>query len=138
MKVLLVEDDAASARAFELAAGTISSPPVDVQHVTSIDQAQGRLLTEPFDVVVSDLHLPGSDPIETLNAMTEAVSLSVESAGAFFSLPLLVAWSSDDQMVQQLQALNWIAEPKGTVQETITLIHRLAVDRSADVLECCA
>ncbi len=65
-RVLIVDDDVTLARAMSR---SLTVKGYDVQAVSSGDEAIETLRAEPFDVLVSDVHMPGLSGIELLEAV---------------------------------------------------------------------
>ncbi len=88
MRVLLVEDDVALG---ELFAQIVRERGHDVEHVTSVVDAIARLERAAFDVVVTDLRLPGASGLELLNWIRRrGDSVRVVVASAFTTSELAV------------------------------------------------
>ena len=84
-KVLLLEDEAAHAMLIERALrGTTS----DVTRVSTLDEACRRLKAEAFDLIVSDLHVPGvveKGPVAALRECAETTPLIVLTSSSSVS-----------------------------------------------------
>lgn len=67
-RVLVVDDDVAMTQAYARVLGSVAA---SVSRATDAAEALARLSSEPFDVVVSDLQMPGVSGIEMLRVVRE-------------------------------------------------------------------
>jgi signal transduction histidine kinase len=84
-KVLLLEDEAAHAMLIERALRGVSS---EVIRVSTLDDACRRLAAEAFDLIVSDLHVPGvpeQGPVGALRKVAAMVPLIVLTSSSSVS-----------------------------------------------------
>src|SRR5213075_1727213 len=72
VRVLLVEDERASAMVTELHLASICSVRCRTEIVTTLAQARDRLSRERYDLVLADLHLPDSAAAETIAMLVRA------------------------------------------------------------------
>jgi signal transduction histidine kinase len=72
IKILLLEDDRLDAEAVmrEIKKGQRTTP-VLIKHVERLSSAFEQLQEDKFDVVITDLHLPDSDGLETVKRLVE-------------------------------------------------------------------
>ena len=72
VRVLLVEDERASAMVIEQHLAAIGSVRCRTETVGTLAQARERLSRERYDLVLSDLHLPDSVAADTISALVRA------------------------------------------------------------------
>jgi diguanylate cyclase (GGDEF)-like protein/PAS domain S-box-containing protein len=72
VRVLLVEDERASAMVIEQHLLSIRSVRCRTEIVTTLAQARDRLTRERYDLVLADLHLPDSPAANTITALVRA------------------------------------------------------------------
>jgi diguanylate cyclase (GGDEF)-like protein/PAS domain S-box-containing protein len=72
VRVLLVEDERASAMVIEQHLASIRSVRCRTERVATLAQARERLARERYDLVLADLHLPDSAAAETIAALVRA------------------------------------------------------------------
>ncbi|WAC73738.1 response regulator [Roseateles sp. SL47] len=96
MRVLLVEDDPSLQRFVAMA---LEDEDVRLQGCTSVDEALLSLATQAFDLVISDLMLPGRHGNELLATLSERPELRGQAMLAVFSAGL------NGQVRQQLEGL---------------------------------
>src|SRR3954469_25073524 len=72
VRVLLVEDERASAMVIEQHLASIRSVRCRTERVATLAQARERLARERYDLVIADLHLPDSAATETVAALVRA------------------------------------------------------------------
>ena len=72
VRVLLVEDERASAMVIEQHLASIRSVRCRTELVTTLAQARDRLMRERYDLVLADLHLPDSAASETIAKLVRA------------------------------------------------------------------
>src|SRR3954471_18385444 len=72
VRVLLVEDERASAMVIERYLATIGSVRCRTECVATLAQARERLARERYDLVLADLHLPDSAAADTIAALVRA------------------------------------------------------------------
>src|SRR5438067_2920521 len=85
VRVLLVEDDRASAMVVERHLAAIASVQCDLEVVSTLRDALRRLAQRPFDLVITDLHLPDSHAEDTMTALVAAchqpvIALTVDAS----------------------------------------------------------
>ena len=71
IKLLLIEDNPADARLIQIALNEISASSYEIVVVDTIKEGLGKLTAEKFDVVISDLSLPDSEGIETIEKILD-------------------------------------------------------------------
>jgi diguanylate cyclase (GGDEF)-like protein len=126
VRLLIVEDDVASARLLRELLEPVESPRFAIRHVTTAREACEILETRGADVVLLDLGLPDAVDLEALQRLRDCVS----------EIPVIVLTGrADDAMA--LQALSWGAEDyllKGYV-DAAALIRslRYAIERHRNV-----
>lgn len=96
LRVLLVEDDASLQRFVAMA---LEDEGVRLQGCTSVDEALLALATQAFDLVITDLMLPGRHGHELLVALRERPSLRGQAQLVVFSAGL------NAQVRQQMETL---------------------------------
>lgn len=96
VRVLLVEDDASLQRFVAMA---LEDEDVRLQACTSVDEALLALATQAFDLVITDLMLPGRHGNELLQALRERPALRGQAQLAVFSAGL------NAQVRQQMETL---------------------------------
>jgi PAS domain S-box-containing protein len=69
VRVLLVEDSLSNARLLQEQLGAISSEPLSVTHVKTLDEALTRLGEEAYDIALLDLSIPGNDGIDAVRRL---------------------------------------------------------------------
>lgn len=84
IRILLIEDSTVDACALE---GTLRRFAFTVEHVSSLSAAATILRSSAFDLILSDLGLPDSSGLETLDAL-------LDDAGA---IPIVVITGRDDE-----------------------------------------
>src|SRR4051812_2343697 len=72
VRVLLVEDERASAMVIEQHLASIVSVRCRTERVATLAQARERLSRERYDLVVADLHLPDSPGPDTISALVRS------------------------------------------------------------------
>jgi diguanylate cyclase (GGDEF)-like protein/PAS domain S-box-containing protein len=72
VRVLLVEDERASAMVIEQHLASVGSVRCRTERVATLAQARERLARERYDLVLADLHLPDSPGAETISALVRA------------------------------------------------------------------
>jgi len=77
VRVLLVEDERASAMVIEQHLASIRSVRCRTELVTTLAQARERLTRERYDLVLADLHLPDSPAANTITALVRACDFPV-------------------------------------------------------------
>src|SRR6185295_19152162 len=77
VRVLLVEDERASAMVIEQHLASIRSVRCRTELVTTLGQARERLMRERYDLVLADLHLPDSPAANTITALVRASDFPV-------------------------------------------------------------
>ena len=89
IRVLLIEDDPDDAYLIMEMVADEKSVTISVEHVTSLTAGIGRLKEGGIDIVFSDLGLPESRGLETLNLLLPAAG----------SLPVIVLTGLSDQKI---------------------------------------
>lgn len=122
LRVLLVEDDASLQRFVAMA---LEDEDVRLQGCISVDEGLIALATQPFDLVITDLMLPGRHGHELLVALRERPELRGQAQLAVFSAGL------NAQVRQQLETLGvtrFLSKPVslGTLQ---TCVREAAAQR---------
>src|ERR1051325_7232066 len=79
IRVLLLEDTAPDPYAFE---EVLRQSAFAVQRVSRLSEAVAALLVEEFDVVLSDLGLPDSAGLETLQSLLQCTGIPIVVATA--------------------------------------------------------
>src|SRR5882672_5130266 len=77
VRILLVEDERASAMVVEGHLAAIGSVQCHTQVATTLAQALERLSRERYDLVIADLHLPDSPAANTITALVRACDYPV-------------------------------------------------------------
>src|SRR5437763_5593298 len=72
VRVLVVEDDRASAMVIERHLAAIRSVQCEVEFVSSLAAALSQLSRARFDLVIADLHLPDSPGVDTIERLVAA------------------------------------------------------------------
>src|SRR4051812_2930481 len=72
VRVLLVEDDRASAMVVEGQLLAMTTFRCEVQVAASLREARAALAGRAFDLVITDLHLPDSQAVETVEVLVGA------------------------------------------------------------------
>ncbi|HSU77201.1 MAG TPA: PAS domain S-box protein, partial [Burkholderiales bacterium] len=85
VRVLLIEDDSASAIIVQAQLGAIASVKCDVEVVHTLRDALARLAQQPFDLVITDLHLPDSKAEDTVATLVRScrqpvIALTVDAS----------------------------------------------------------
>ena len=74
MKVLLVEDNPGDARLVQILLDEVDSPRFDIAHAESLEAALEHLDAREFDVVLTDLSLPDSSGMDTVERVRDRTS----------------------------------------------------------------
>src|SRR5947208_16385523 len=82
VRVLLVEDERASAMVVEQHLAAISSVQCRTEIATTLAEALERLARERYDLIIADLHLPDSAAAETVATLGRARDHAVSSPPA--------------------------------------------------------
>ena len=126
LRLLLVEDDARSARTVRELLATSDSPHFDVQHVTTAAAACSAVNDTRPDLVILDLGLPDARELEALARLEDAVH----------EVPVIVLTGSGDQTLAAA-ALRHGAEDyllKGSVTfESLLRSIRYAIERHRSI-----
>ncbi|UXH78829.1 hybrid sensor histidine kinase/response regulator [Roseateles amylovorans] len=85
LRVLLVEDDASLQRFVAMA---LEDEPVQLQVCRSVDEALRSLAAQPYDLIVTDLMLPGRSGLDLLQLLKERPELRGDASLAAFSAGL--------------------------------------------------
>ena len=85
--MLLIEDSATDARLAQAALAHLRDPELEVEHAADLETGLVRIAQQGIDLVLLDLHLPGSDGVGTL--------LRVQALAP--DLPVVVVTASDDE-----------------------------------------
>src|SRR4051812_717643 len=72
VRVLLVEDERASALLVERRLESIATVRCTVDHASCIAEALDRLQRGRYDLVITDLHLPDSPAADTVSTLVQA------------------------------------------------------------------
>ncbi|HZS66303.1 MAG TPA: PAS domain S-box protein, partial [Burkholderiales bacterium] len=85
VRVLLIEDDSASAIVVKAQLSAIASVRCDVEVVHTLREALARLAEQHFDLVISDLHLPDSQAEDTVATLVQScrqpvIALTVDAS----------------------------------------------------------
>lgn len=128
VRLLIVEDDVASAALLRELLEPVDSPRFAIRHVTTAREACEVLQRRGADVVLLDLGLPDAVELEALQRVRDCVS----------EIPVIILTSRADEAMA-LQALSWGAEDyllKGYV-DAAALIRslRYAIERHRNVRE---
>ena len=77
VRVLVVEDDRASAMVIERHLAAIRSVQCEVEFVSSLVAAISQLARARFDLIIADLHLPDSPGVDTIERLVAACQYPV-------------------------------------------------------------
>ena len=85
VRVLLIEDDSASAIVVKAQLSAIASVRCDVEVVHTLREALAHLTEQHFDLVISDLHLPDSQAEDTVATLVQScrqpvIALTVDAS----------------------------------------------------------
>jgi len=129
--VLLIEDDAALARSLMR---SMVAEGYQVVHVTSGPAAVEKVMSRSFDVVISDLNLPGASGVDVLNV--------VRAYDPHAPLVLMTAAPTVETAIEavNLGVLEYLIKPTSKEQISrvlarATSVHRESKRRSAEVEE---
>lgn len=67
--VLLIEDNLGDALLIKALLDEVAGNPVCIEHVTSLEAGLARVVETGFDAVITDLHLPDSEGVDTLRQL---------------------------------------------------------------------
>jgi CheY-like chemotaxis protein len=113
LTILLIEDNPADARLFQIALVDVGAGVTRIVHVQTLSAALSRLREEQFDVVVLDFFLPDSLGLETVSRVCAHAP----------DLPLVVLTGLNEETLAQ-QMLDAGAQgyiPKGQLNGTALL-----------------
>ena len=103
-KILLVEDDAGMP---EVLSGLLAPDGITLTNARSVDDAWAKLQTGPFDLVLLDLGLPGTDGFDLMRRIGGSPELQ--------GLPVIIvtAWSSTAHKLRgfELGAVDYLTKP---------------------------
>src|SRR5215213_4421140 len=126
LRLLIVEDDLASARLLRELLETSTAPRFTIQHVTSAAEACGAVDAGGIDVVILDLGLPDATDLQALTKLSECLN----------EIPVIVLTGHGDETLAE-HALHRGAEDyllKGAVDgNSLLRAIRYAIDRHRSV-----
>ncbi len=109
IKILLIEDNPEDVCLLETQLKSNSATHYEIHHVERMSEAVKALQSENFDIVLSDLSLPDSDGIETIECIVEVNS----------QIPLIVLSGQEDEAFSlkavQLGAQDYLIKGQGDV-----------------------
>ncbi len=122
IKALLIEDDPDHAFLFRAIVGDARGVHVEIRHSDTLSSAFENLLSEKFDIVVSDLGLPDSEGIETF--------LKIHTRYPEVPIIVLTGMSDEDLAVKAVQAGAQDYLVKGRVEGDLLIRSmRYAIER---------
>jgi two-component system sensor histidine kinase UhpB len=115
IRVLLVDDDADSGEATKQA---LAKKGVLTEVLLNAEDALERLKTGDFDIVVTDIRLPGMSGVDLLK--------HIRIDKPVFPVILITGYDSLDSAIQAIRcgAHDYILKPLGTIEDLLIPIHR--------------
>jgi hydroxymethylpyrimidine pyrophosphatase-like HAD family hydrolase/DNA-binding NarL/FixJ family response regulator len=116
-RILIVDDSMGVARSLSLGLGLYQNGVYRIETCTSAEEALQRVVETPFDLVISDLRLPGMDGLTFLERMAQ-VNPSIRSI-------LITAYGSAEVEARGSELANaYLAKPF-LLQDIIRLVDRI-------------